>query len=108
MKRHAPGISPNFRYILNYSPAAYIIDGQEFATLDEYRLHINSSHNATISTQDSSSYYGGIQAPGNDYGRGQVSAGIILAGMCGDGLSIGGIYIKYKGKYYSIVAIYAS
>ena len=86
----------------------YMIDGQEFATLDEYRLHINSSHNANISIQYSSPYYGGIKVPGHDYGSGQVSAVIILAGMCVDGLSIGGVYIKYKGKYYYVVEINAS
>ena len=86
----------------------YIIDGQEFATLDEYRLHINSSDNANISIQDSSPYHGGMKVPGHDYGSGQVSAVIILGGMCVDGLSIGGIYIKYKGTYYLIVARYVS
>ena len=86
----------------------YIIDGQEFATLDEYRLRMNSSHTQNISIQYSSPYYGGIKVPGHDYGSGQVSAVIILAGMCVDGLSIGGVYIKYKGKYYYVFEINAS
>ena len=91
-----------FSYIWYYAPVKYIIDGQEFATLDEYLIFRNeTSANANVGDpfplEESLPYYGGIRAPGEDYGSAKIAAVVILTAILVDTLAIAGIYIKYKG-----------
>ena len=89
------------RYILNYSPAIYKIDGKEFATLDEYRSYINITSNEEHPIQESIPYYGRIKVPGKDFGSGKTSIVLILTAVLVDSFAMAGIYVQYKGKIHT-------
>ena len=76
----------------------YIIDGKEFSSLEQHRKYLNISSSKEDELDNSSTDYGGIKVPTDDYGSSNVSIVLVMFAFFADSFAIGGIYIKYKGN----------